>query len=51
MKDLKKATRQQKRLAAEQMRMLAKMGNGRRRQAEDLLDSWRETLRKIIKGY
>ena len=47
----KKVTRSHKVRAAQQFRMLSKMGNGRKRSADDLLDSWRETLRKIVRDY
>lgn len=49
--DIRKATRSQKILAKQRFSMLRKLGNGRRRSADDLLDSWRETLRKIMRDY
>tara|TARA_R100001129_G_scaffold8158_1_gene5931 strand:- start:634 stop:858 length:225 start_codon:yes stop_codon:yes gene_type:complete len=46
-----KPTRNQKVRAAQQFRMLSKLGNGRRRDANDLMDSYMETLRRIVREY
>lgn len=51
MKDVRKASRKQKILAADRFRMLSKLGNGRKRAADDLLDSWMATLRDIMRRY
>jgi len=48
--DTRKANRSQKVRAASQLSFLRKLGNGRKRQGEDLLDSWRTILRDIMKG-
>jgi hypothetical protein len=48
---IKKASRNQKRITADKFRMLRKLGNGRKKAGEDLLDSWKETLKQVMRDY
>tara|TARA_R100001594_G_scaffold62118_1_gene96399 strand:- start:2343 stop:2555 length:213 start_codon:yes stop_codon:yes gene_type:complete len=47
----KSATRKDKIEAAQRMRFLRKLGNGRKRAGEELFDSWMATLRDIVRRY
>ena len=48
--DTRKATRSQKKRAKDQFDFLRNLGNGRRRRADDLVDSFRTILRDIMRG-
>tara|TARA_R100001086_G_C11792891_1_gene246743 strand:+ start:13 stop:174 length:162 start_codon:yes stop_codon:yes gene_type:complete len=47
---MRKATRQEKRLAKDRLNFLKNLGNGRKRAGEDLVDNFRTILRDIIRG-
>ena len=49
--DIRKATRNQKRITADKFRILRKLGNGRKRKGEELFDNWVQTLKQVMRDY